>query len=106
MACDIDSNLLRANAIVLQERVDRLKAAVDEIHTMTHVWVLNKTDAYLPSPSSVKAQVLAYETMKIEALTLSDSLRQLKQCDLEIPDHIVIPSDGSFVFPSDTPISL
>jgi hypothetical protein len=99
MACDIDSGLLRAAAIVLQERVNDLKAAVDAVHVMTSGWVLDKTDAYLPSPSSVKAQVLAYEALKVWTLTLSDSLNQLKRCDLEIPDHIVIPQEGITIPP-------
>jgi hypothetical protein len=105
MSCDVNVNLLRANALVLQQRVSTLKTSLDAIEVRTSAWILNNTDAYLPSISTVKAQIEAYEALVIQLITLSDSMKAIKACDLEIPDHlvipqsgIIIPSDGSFSF--------
>lgn len=106
MACDVNVNLLRANALVLKERVNAAKAAIDSIYERTNAWIVNNTDAYLPPVTSVKVQVTAYESLVLQMVTLADSLKAIKACELIIPDHIVIPSatgitipaDGSFTF--------
>lgn len=80
MACNIYFNQLRALALVLQERVNTLHAAVSAILTITQPWVLNSGNEYLPTVAAVKQQAAAYKLLSVPQITLSDTIRELDLC--------------------------
>lgn len=101
MACNIEEYQKRAIAIVLQERVQGVYDGIKAIYEITKDWVLDEEDSYLPSSSSIKAQLEVYEALSKPPITLSHYLSILKQCDIVIPDHLVF--DGTWVFDQDNP---
>lgn len=103
MACTVDFNRLRALALEIQRRVDTLYDAVHAIHTVTHPWVLNKYDYYLPTVTAVKLQLAAYKVLGVVQITLSDTIREIELCDNVIPEGVLIPLTG-IIFPADNPI--
>lgn len=80
MACNINFNQLRSLAIVLQERVDTLYSAINAIRAITHPWVLNSGNEYLPAVAAVKQQAAAYKLLSVPQITLNDTIRELDMC--------------------------
>lgn len=80
MACNINFNQIRSLAIVLQERINTIYSAVSAIRAITHPWVLNSGNEYLPTVAAVKQQIAAYKLLSVPQITISDTIREIELC--------------------------
>jgi len=89
----MENDNLRAVAIVLQQRIDDLYTRLLPLYTISHAWIVNNHDSYLPGPGQVKQVFDTYTDFKIYEISLADILLELYRTETTEPHTFVFTLD-------------
>lgn len=101
----MDNSQKRAVAIVLKDYAEQAYQALTAVHNLTEIWVLDKTDFFLPSEATVRLAEDLYSRVSVKPLHITEYIRTLNLTTVTPPagivippEGIIIPTDGSFRF--------